>query len=290
MPQRLYLNAKPMSLLLKKSKLKGPIDSVTIKDAYWKMAILCLALAASSIFFNLILAIGIFKVASKPAPTLVQLSNGDSIYVEAIDTKERSPESIQKFVTDILTAMFTWSGTMPDPDDPAKIVSDPGVPISDEKGNKIGKIPTSAFEASLAFELNFRSSFLRQLGRFIPESIFTNKTDVAFVPIDIQPPVSIGKERWKVTVLSNLMFVDRHNQIGSVVPYHVDVYLKSVTKSQKQLIAEITQAQSRPLAQQIARIRQAGLEIYAITYYHRKDLKDAKPNFRATEPEPAITK
>jgi hypothetical protein len=272
-----------MSLLIKKSKFKDSLESVSLKDAFWKIVLICFASALGGLVFDLIVAVGLFQVASKPPPVLVQLRSGDSVLVEPIDFDERTPESIQKFVTEIFTIIFTWSGTMPSPSEAEKVVADPGVVVLDERGNRLGRITTSASEGSLAFDLKFRREFLRLLVSYVPESVFGNRSDVAFVPIEVQTPVPVGQGRWKVPLFANLMFVNQANQIGEVVPFNVDVYVRSVVPLQEQLVAQLTKARSKPLARKVVEIRQAGLEVYAVLPYRREDLKDGQPNFRAAD-------
>ena len=119
--------------LLEKAKLRGTSDSVSVKDAYGKLVIVCLAGTGLTLIFNFGLLLGIFQVASKQPPTLVQLSNGDSINVIPIDSTERTDQGILTFLNDIFTLTFTWSGTMSDPKNPGQFMVDSGVDISGEE-------------------------------------------------------------------------------------------------------------------------------------------------------------
>ncbi|EAZ88860.1 hypothetical protein [Crocosphaera chwakensis] len=265
--------------LLNKAKLRGTSDSVSVKDAYGKLVLICLGGTALMLVFQLGLIIGIFQVGNKPPPTLVQLANGDSIGVTPIDSAERTDESILTFLNDIFSLTFTWAGTMQDPNQPGQIIVDPGVDVSDENGQRIGKVPTTVWSASLAMELNFRQEFLRQIAELVPQSVFTQKTNVAFVPVSFSPPEQVSEGRWKVRLVSNLLFLKDLGTVAEVVPYNVDIYVRSVVPPNSQLINNLSQPSDHKdpknfptLAQQVAEIRQAALEIDSIIPYRREDL------------------
>ena len=262
--------------LLEKAKLRGTSDSVSVKDAYGKLVIVCLAGTGLTLIFNFGLLLGIFQVASKQPPTLVQLSNGDSINVIPIDSTERTDQGILTFLNDIFTLTFTWSGTMPDPKNPGQFLVDSGVDINGEDGQRIGKVPTTVWSASLGMELNFRNAFLRQVAELIPQSVFTQKTQVAFVPVSFSTPKQVSPGRWKVRLISNLLFFKDLRQVSEVVPYNVDIYVRSVVPPNPVLVNQLSdqsKSSSATLAQQVAEIRQAALEIDSIVPYRREDLK-----------------
>ena len=263
--------------LLHKAKLRGSSDSVSVKDAYGKLVLICLGGTALMLVCQLGLIIGIFQVGNKPPPTLVQLADGDSIGVTPHDSAQRTDEAILTFLNNIFTLTFTWAGTMQDPTQPGQILVDRGVDISGEDGQRIGKVPTTVWEASLAMELNFRQEFLRQIAELVPQSVFTQKTNVAFVPVSFSPPEQVSPGRWKVRLISNLLFLKDLGKVSEVVPYNVDIYVRSVVPPNPQLVNNLSQSsETKPfptLAQQVAQIRQAALEIDSIVPYRREDLK-----------------
>ncbi len=263
--------------LLHKAKLRGTSDSVSVKDAYGKLVLICLGGTALTLLCQLALMIGLFQVANKPPPTLVQLADGDSIGVIPIDSASRTDEAILTFLNNIFTLTFTWSRTIPDPNQPGQIIIDSGVAISSEEGQRIGKVPQTVWSASLAMELNFRQEFLRQIAELVPQSVFTQKTNVAFVPVSFSPPEKVSSGRWKVRLISNLLFLKDLGKVSEVVPYNVDIYVRSVVPPNPQLVNNLSltsETQSFPtLAQQVANIRQAALEIDSIVPYRREDLK-----------------
>ena len=263
--------------LLHRAKLRGTSSEVSVKDAFGKLVLVCLGGTGLSLLLNVGLLIGLFQVANKPPPTLVQLADGESLGVIPIDSAQRTDEAILSFLNNIFTLTFTWAGTLSDPEQPGQIIKDPGIDISSEQGQPLGKVPTPVWEASLAMELNFRQEFLRQIAQLIPQSVFTQKTNVAFVPVSFSPPEQVSSGRWKVRLISNLLFLKDPGKVAEVVPYNVDIYLRSVVPPNPQLVNRLSPTSapktSPTLAQQVAQIRQAALEIDSIVPYRREALK-----------------
>ena len=261
-------------VLLHKAKLRGTPESVSVKDALGKLVIICLGTTGVGLLLNVGVIIGIFQVAMKPPPTLVQLSDGESIGVVPIKSHERTDEAILSFLNNIFTLVFTWSGTIPSATNPGQIIPDKGVDITGTNGQIIGKVPTTVWSASSSMELNFRQEFLRQMAELIPQSVFNQKSTVAFVPVSFSPPVPVSQGRWKVRLISNLLFM-KGLKTEEVVPYNVEIYVRSVVTPNAQLVSDLTehQTQSIPLAKWLAKYRQAGLEIDSIVPYRREDLK-----------------
>ena len=73
------------------------------------------------------------------------------------------------------------------------------------------------------------------------------------------------------------MFLKELGQVAEVVPYNVDIYVRSIVPPNPQLIDSLTQTTDTKtlttLAQQVAQIRQAGLEIDSIIPSRRENLK-----------------
>ena len=72
------------------------------------------------------------------------------------------------------------------------------------------------------------------------------------------------------------MFFKDLRQVSEVVPYNVDIYVRSVVPPNPVLVNQLSdqsKSSSATLAQQVAEIRQAALEIDSIVPYRREDLK-----------------
>lgn len=210
------------------------------------------------------LMIGVFAVALKPAPTLVQLVDGKPIQVTAKDAKSREPETIKRFSKEVVALMFSMTGTLPPENfDQARIPKpDPGVTI----GSKNLKIATASFQAGFALSEDFRKPFLESLADITPQELFSvkgqdpNKPPTQIVPIIklISEPKQVETGLWKVNVVANLILFNGKDQIGQdVIPFNKEITLRAVEPPQ-----QITG--NTALERTIYALRQAGLEILAI--------------------------
>lgn len=261
-----------MSLLLNKAKARGTSETVSIKDNFGKLVIVCLGTSLLGLALDVGLIVGIFGIANKPPPALVQLEDGSSIEVEAVGSLERTDKAIQDFINNIFSTVFTWTGTIPVDDKPGTFIADQGVSISDEQGKNLGSVTTPAWEATYAFDLNFRQEFLRQLAQLIPQSVFTHRSDVAFIPVEIGQPQRLEEGRWKVRLIANLLYTTGISQAEEIIPYNVDVYLRAVVPpidSNRQHL----DTRSKTLATQVNKYRRSAMQVENIVPYTRESLK-----------------
>lgn len=210
-------------------------------------------------FFVLILLYGSYSQLSKKAPpSLVQLETGKSIKVASIGSLERTPQVILHFVSDTMTLMMNWSGTLPSTtvEEAAKPKPDPGIDIrSSSNGN--GKVTSSAWQASHALSEDFRKEFLQILAEITPPAVFKGTTQVVLVPLSIQPPIKIAEGKWKVKMVANLSIFDQGNKLGEVIPFNKEIFVQAVE-------APDMATTNDGLAAAIYQMRASGLEIYAI--------------------------
>jgi hypothetical protein len=142
-------------------------------------------------------------IASKPAPSLVQLANGEGIVVAPLGNKERTPAVIQTFVRDSLATLFTWTGYLPNSEahrpqlDPGVVVNTTFTPRTTEEttgeflpetigssGNRHRKVTTAAWKGSFTLSADFRNPFLAKLAQITPQSVFEGKLDLIFLPLN----------------------------------------------------------------------------------------------------------
>lgn len=261
-----------MSLLLNKAKARGTSESISIKDNFGKLVIVCLGTSLLGLAFNVGILIGIFQIASKPAPALVQLEDGSSIAVEAVGSLERTDKAIQAFINNIFSTTFTWTGAIPAGDKPGTFVVDKGIAIADAKGQTLGSVTTPAWEATYAFDLNFREEFLRQLAQLIPQSVFTHRSDVAFIAIEIGQPEKVSQGRWKVRLISNLFYTTGISKAEKIIPYNVDVYIRAVVPPIEP-DGRLLDTRSKTLAAQVDKYRRSAMQIENIVSYQPENLR-----------------
>ncbi len=256
------------SRLISSKKLFG-LD-FSLPNAYGSTVVICMGVGLGSLLLQVIVLLGVLAVARKPPPTLVQTANGESFTVRGIGAAERDAESIKRFTGEILTKMLSWSGYLPPktPEESTRPQLDPGIKLTAD--NQQYLLPTQSWSASFAIEPEFRQEFLPTLAKFVPDSVFQGKTTVFYMPSLVGEPEKVGLGQWKVDVTGMLYVIGDDNQLGELIPFNRTVYLRAITPMfERSLPVESHHPQ---LAQKVARIRQAALEIYALTDLEDKEI------------------
>ncbi|NJR19919.1 MAG: hypothetical protein HC785_32530 [Calothrix sp. CSU_2_0] len=210
-------------------------------------------------FFLLVLIYGSYSQLNKKAPpTLVQLETGSAIKVAPLGNRDRTSPVISRFVSDTMTLMMNWSGYLPPTtvEESAKPKTDIGINIGERRlrGNKV---TSGAWQASHALSEDFRKEFLKMLASMTPPGVFKGSTQVVLVPLSIQSPIKIEEGKWKVKMIANLTIFDRGNNLGEVIPFNKEIFLRAVE-------APESPANVSGLAVVVYQVRASGLEIYAI--------------------------
>jgi hypothetical protein len=210
-------------------------------------------------FLILILIYGSYsQLNKKPVPTLVQLETGSAIKVAPLGNRDRTPQVISRFVSDTMTLMMNWSGNLPPTtvEESAKPKPDKGISIG-ERGLRGNKVTSGAWQASYALSEDFRKEFLKMLADMTPPGVFKGTTQVVLVPLSIQSPIKIEEGKWKVKMIANLTIFDRGNNLGEVIPFNKEIFVRAVE-------APESPANISGLAAVIYQVRASALEIYAI--------------------------
>ena len=243
------------------------LETQTTTVAPQRLVILTLinsSISTISIFLILLIGINVVRLANKPIPSQVQLTDGSVIRTKTVDSYQREPEVIKEFTSKILTGLFTWNGYLPatTPEEATNPQPDPGVRVDNQK------IATSTYEASLALDPQLRTPFLKNLSKIIPQTVFTNNKQIIFVASYISEPIAIKGKRgeWKVNVVANVLAFENGQSLDKAIPMNKQVFLKAVRPP------KYDPEFSNPLAQKIAEYRQAGLEITEIRELTENDL------------------
>lgn len=69
------------------------------------------------------------SLVTNKMPSLVQLSDGNTIRAATVDPLERSPEVIKKFVSDSFIRMFSWDGLIQTFNDKGEPITNPKITI-----------------------------------------------------------------------------------------------------------------------------------------------------------------
>jgi hypothetical protein len=251
------------------------------------VTLITLGLGVFNTLFLLVTAVNSSRLANRPLPAFVQLADGKSLEVKALEGKNRPPQLIKNFTTTTLTKLFTWQRYLPltDEDDPRKPKLDPGIPVEAVESKLL--IPTSVWGASFGLEENFRKEFIgKSLAPLLTElGILQGKSEVALSILDVQPPVEVKSEvenerLWKVKVVANLIVRSTTDVPEKLVPMNKTIYLRAIAPA-----VPITPNQpGGDLAQVVAMAASAGLQIYAIEAYQTGDTKPLQPSI---EPVPS---
>ena len=203
------------------------------------------------------------RLANKPAPSLVQLSDGRSVTVGAIQASERTPQTITNFVNSVFSLMFTWSGFLPPASDAQRqnLRPDPGVRISGGR-----RVPTTTFQAAFALSPDFRKEFLAEVAGLIPKGVFGGTTQVVLEIQQISPSQKIADGKWKVQVVASLNVIQQSDALSQIIPFNKEVFLQAVEPPSYPL-------EPSGIEKAVYGVRSAGLEIYAIRDLNLENLK-----------------
>ncbi len=187
-------------------------------------------------------------LATKPAPDLVQQDNGVMARVRPLDTRTDSvPEQVVSFLEDRLPRVYTWSGLIVNPDDPAGLsyIRDSGVSVISTKGDDV-LIPTPAYNEQFIFDEPIRIPTLRGIAQTIKDGqvdkkIFANDpTQPSIASIyrfilrgKIQYPIEVSTGRWKVRVAADIVLFSSSETLGvkqkHIAEFIQDVYVRKAS-------------------------------------------------------------
>lgn len=244
-----------MQLLNKKRRF----DS---SDVLPMFALGTLVIQALILLLTLGMVTGLWSMARKPAPAMVQLDDGHSIAMEPIDHNARTPITIHQFVKDSLGMMFTWNAKLPPKDGAgsaamagAKALSDPGVQIGGgQSGN--GRITTGTWQASFTLAEDFRMPFLQAVAKLTPADVFGNAAQSVLSFESISDPRPVKPGQWQLDVVANLLIFDSGNPQGRVIPFNKTVFVQATEPTSDPLPENST-----PIQQAVYRAQQSGLRI-----------------------------
>jgi hypothetical protein len=217
-------------------------------------------------------------IAKKPAPALVQLSDGGTMNVQAIGSTDRSPKVVQSFTTDLLTLLMSWNNEIPVKDGNKDVIkTDLGMQIATAAGEK--RITTQVFQAGFAFSDNLRGEILKIVAEMTPPDVFQGSVKTALKFQQVTIPVQIEPGKWKVSVIGTLIQFQRGRADTVKVPFNKELVLQAVDTPALPQGGKF----SNELENAIYNIRRVGLEITAM-----KDVESniTTPNAAAPAQQP----
>ncbi len=193
------------------------------------------------------------RLAHLPPPSLVQLSDGQTVRVEARAHYERSPAVIRRFVADSTQALFTWRYSLPGSG--GKESADPGVMLSNR-----ARLPTSVYQAGFCLAEDLRAELLRQLAELSGRLLSGRNGQVVFTATFIGEPQPVkGQDfTWNLTVVGAQVVYAPGRLEGVSLPFNKQITVRAVDPP------SVNELVKTPLEQAIQRVRAGGLEIAAI--------------------------
>ncbi|MEA5551197.1 hypothetical protein VB713_09455 [Anabaena cylindrica UHCC 0172] len=214
---------------------------------------LCLT-AFNSLIFVLILftAFRVNKISERKT-TFAQLLNGETIYVSEQDRNWRYPGVIQKLVSDWTTLTFNWDDKLTGTNQPDK-----GVQVG-----KKGRIPTTAWFASLLLEPEFAKASLPKIAELIPTSVFTGQLRSTTIISYLSEPRAIRLEEWEIDMVATRILVDRTTGRDERIPFNRTFTVQAVEIPRSPL------GKDAPLVEQkIYEMRSSGLQIIRMVEFN----------------------
>ena len=229
------------------------------QDAAARVQFLVIVCSGATLLIQLLLFGAFAKLASKPAPSLVQLSNGDAIAVKATHSKAREPATIKHFVADSLILLMSWHNQLPAQRDANGTLlppgTDPGMALNIE--GKTLRLTSPAYQASYAFDEAFREDLVKLLATSTPHGVFTGQVQTLLSFQAITEPEELEPGRWQLTVVGQLI----QSKVGTAQtqrkPFNRTLIVRAIDTPPLPEDGSL----ASPLALAVHGIRQAGLEI-----------------------------
>jgi hypothetical protein len=171
---------------------------------------------------------------------LVQLTDGRVITADAKSNKERTSETIRRFVGETMTLMFTWS---------------------DKQSSTVVWDITSEL-----LKNDFKREFAQNFNNFELESPEQN----VLVIQRISQPEVISEGKWKVEIAASRLIFSRGDNLGKSIPFNKQILVEATEK--------VNYLPSSPIPLNLAayRIGEAKMQIYNICDIEDKSCSEKK--------------
>ena len=256
-------SAKSTSRITRLQTAKGSKDIVAM------FALTSIGFSALTLVLQIVVMTNVINIARKPAPSLVQLSDGQAIKVQAVGNKDRSPEVVQQFVTDSLIMLMSWTNEIPGGSDEKKI-PDSGALVKIKEGNR--RITSPAFQATFTFSEDLRAELVKILAEMTPDGVFKGeiKTTLKFQHVTLPNPVDKDQSgKWKINVVATLLQYQQGRADIVKIPFNKEIVVQAVDTPELPKSGKF----SNEFESLVYSIRQAGLEIVSM-----KDIEGAEPS------------
>jgi hypothetical protein len=254
-------SAKSASRITRLKTEKGSKNIVAM------FALISIGFSGLTLLLQLIVVGSVISIARKPAPSLVQLSDGQAIKVQAVGSKERAPDVVQRFVTDSLIMLMSWTNEMPGVDGEQKTI-DQGSLVKTKTGDK--RITASAFQSSFTFSDGLRDELVKILADMTPADVFRGeiKTTLKFQHVTLPTLIDNNQSgKWKINVIATLIQYQRGRGDSTKIPFNKEIIVQAIDTPSLPKAGKF----ANELEALVYTIRQAGLEIVSM-----KDIEGAE--------------
>ncbi|MEM9946140.1 MAG: hypothetical protein AAF810_08765 [Cyanobacteria bacterium P01_D01_bin.36] len=238
----------------------GDRESAPVISRMALLVMISVLLSSTSVFLAFVNILYTRSITQKQFPTLVQTASGEAIEIGFEAPNYRSPETIQKFVSDTLYYLMTM--TSYGPGDGQVSMLDPTRQKAPSMKIDGGEITQSAWLASESLEGKFADTFKQQLAEMTPKTVFQGTEEVILKFNYIEQPEPIeGKDGyWSVDVIAELKVFKLGGQMGNIttdtVPFNKVVTVRAVNSPPVHSVEDFGD-----LAVALNQIQLAGLQI-----------------------------
>lgn len=246
---------------VKGNKRTTKVTSLQLEKSGRNLVALCTLITAGlsglALLLQMVVLSNVVSIAKKPAPSLVQLSDGQAIRVKAIGSTDRSLEVVQNFTTDSLIMLMSWTNELPTVKGQTK-ATDQGFSVKTKTGEKL--ITLGTFQASFVFSDQLRDEMVKILAEMTPPDVFkgTTKTTLKFQHVTI--PVLLDQGKWRVNVVGTLLQYQPGRGDTVKIPFNKEIIVRSIDTPTIPANGKF----SNELEAVVYNIRQAGLEVVAM--------------------------
>ncbi|AUT04634.1 hypothetical protein CLI64_29800 (plasmid) [Nostoc sp. CENA543] len=205
------------------------------------------------LFIQLINFFSLGNIANSKVPTLVELSDGESIRVSPISGDERSAEAITYFVGQTLTGLLSWNAVPPNDESYPlkKLKLDAGVQAG------ANRITTKTWATGFALSEDFRAPFLQEIANLTPPDVFNGSTQSILKISFLNEPKKLRTGKWSVDMVAELIVFNNSNMVGEPIKFNKTIFVRAIdTPSLSKNASDFEKTAYR--------VRKAGLEIYKI--------------------------
>jgi hypothetical protein len=242
-------------------KRKNLTDHKKKRD--WVATFMLFSLAGNGLTILLcMILVGAYTKLASRSPSFVQTIDGSPILASPINEPDRTPATIQRFVSDNLSLLMSWKGSLTtgkfNSSGQLIEIKDPGREVKSDKVN--ARITSPAWQASFGFHESYRSELVELIAKMTPPEVFTNGLETALVIDAITLPKQIEEGKWEIRVVGNVLIIPKGQATSQKIPFNKIVVVRRTDLVPNPPGMEL----QSPIFNVISSVRARGLQIYSM--------------------------